>query len=704
MLHQDPATILSKSLDGATGWAVLLVVFLDIFQDRTPSVAFAQKRGSATMTSSWDYIQAAKNLCWHLQNGVVGSGPTRIKISGDTTLLPRAKGLKPLERRMAWAQHFLAKRMSGTQQVRQLMGHRQFGARVCHGDCIFFTISPNPQMSALVLKLSRYRESDPYIKHGSETARRLARQDYPRLEAKRARTVPVRPETTNEDKDSRQEDNVEIELPIPDYDERLTATARDPLAIVEAYRVEVILRLASILGVRMCPNCPRCNDSEYGCQDLFGANMRPVGGVLGGMSAFGGGTEHQGHGTPHLHAEGHVVCVYQYGTLQEVAEKISNGFLDVKSFTTYNDWLHHTDVLDEGQHTDFKERVDEEFDKRFAGREHDAMCTTPAYLADDASSDARATLADAHAGSAEMETLETEGASYRKAYLQDAQYVFSRVQHHVHRRTKHGYVPLSNCAKKTKTKGKETVCRAEFPMKKLCIDAPVCVCRGMAKKLGLRVSGRRNALGKAIGRRRCEWQSGTAPAFAVLFRSNSHTAPNYRVPLMAKTHDDEACPSKTCAAWARDPKTSKILSKLAQRAQREATGYYCGYTFKRQPVGTKYLRTIGESLNYMTAGMQDKTSGQKWHRITHRILTEFQHRIVARTAPEEWNLASRWHDQDPTVAEFMRTYMSAEFPGGQLVQRLEMEEKQLEQRDWQKVLPTAHGRGSGPEDLLKHFS
>ena len=171
-------------------WSCLPAIRSSVWRwvsEHTFSIAtpFAQKRGSATMTSSWDYIQAAKSLCWHLQNGVVGSGPTRIKISGDTTLLPRAKGLKPLERRMAWAQHFLAKRMSGTQQVRQLMGHRQFGARVCHGDCIFFTISPNPQMSALVLRLSRYRESDPYIKHGNETARRLARQDYPRLEAKR---------------------------------------------------------------------------------------------------------------------------------------------------------------------------------------------------------------------------------------------------------------------------------------------------------------------------------------------------------------------------------------------------------------------------------------------------------------------------------------------------------------------------------------
>ena len=162
-------------------WSFLSAIRSSIWRwvsEHTFSIAapFAQRRDSATVTSSRDYIAAAQNLCWHLKNGVVGSGPTRIKINGDTTMLPWAKGLTALERRMAWAQNFLAKRMSGTQQVRQLMGHRHVGARVNYGDCIFFTISPNPQMSALVLRLSRYRKSDPYVKFGSETVKALAQK------------------------------------------------------------------------------------------------------------------------------------------------------------------------------------------------------------------------------------------------------------------------------------------------------------------------------------------------------------------------------------------------------------------------------------------------------------------------------------------------------------------------------------------------
>ena len=137
----------------------------------------------AADTSCHQYIDAAKKLAWHLQSGVVGQGPHRIPIKGDTTLLPRAKGLTKLERRLAMSMCWIAKHLPGTQQLRQLMGHSQFGARVVYGDCIFLTMSPDPQKSALVLKLSRYRANDPYVKHGDELTKRLAQRDYPPLEA-----------------------------------------------------------------------------------------------------------------------------------------------------------------------------------------------------------------------------------------------------------------------------------------------------------------------------------------------------------------------------------------------------------------------------------------------------------------------------------------------------------------------------------------
>ena len=589
--------------------------------------------------------------------------------------------------------------MPGTQQLRQLMGHSQFGARIHYGDCIFFTISPNPQMSALVLRLSRYREGDPYVKHGSRATKDLAGQDYPRLEAKRRRLPGGRDTET-----SAPDDAIEIEL--PEYDIRRIATNRDPLAVMEGYRIEVFLRLAAILGVRMCPNCPRCNETPFGCQDLFGSNMRPGGGILGGMSAFGGSTEHQSQGAPHLHAEGHVVCVYQYGTLEDVADKIKEGFLDVKSCYAFNENLHRSDVLDGEVYEDFLPRVDGEFEQRYANQEHDAMCTTPEYIVDDSQ---HRNATHVSTAKADLTAVEAEGASYRRAYFRDAQYIFSRVQHHVHKKTKDGYVPLKYCAKKVHGKQARSAkpcatCKQDFPMSRLCIDAPVLVCRGIAKRLGLKITGRRNSLGKIIGRRTGEWQSGTTAAFAVLFRSNTHTAPNYRVPILPMTHNDDACPSRKCKESVAVANLIRILSKLAQRAQREATGYYCGYTFKAQPIGAKYLKAAGESLNYMDVGLKDKTPGQMWHAATHRILTEFQHRCMSRTAPEEFNLSSNSKDHDPTAAEFVRTYRSEDFPGGELVRRLETEEKRALDAEYRKTVPKNNNYGSGSEVALKHFT
>ena len=49
----------------------------------------------------------------------------------------------------------------------------------------FFTISPNEQHSALVLKLSRFRERDPYVRFSDIQSRRMAAKDAPSLHAKR---------------------------------------------------------------------------------------------------------------------------------------------------------------------------------------------------------------------------------------------------------------------------------------------------------------------------------------------------------------------------------------------------------------------------------------------------------------------------------------------------------------------------------------
>ena len=64
-----------------------------------------------------------------------------------------------------------------------------------------------------------------------------------------------------------------------------------------------------------------------------------------------------------------------------------------------------------------------------------------------------------------------------------------------------------------------------------------------------------------------------------------------------------------------DPQEMKRVSKLAQRVQRECTGYFCGYTFKGQPVGRKYLRLAAESSNYLEDILKDKSAKSLSHMI-----------------------------------------------------------------------------------------
>ena len=128
------------------------------------SVSFLKRsKDEASQFNSSDLVEAAKSLYKHLHFGFGGTGLHRVPIAGDTTKLPYASGLSPLEKKLAWTQHFLAAQLPGSQQLRRGMGHRQFGARVVYGDCMFFTVSPNEHHSALVLRLSRFRKSDPYI-------------------------------------------------------------------------------------------------------------------------------------------------------------------------------------------------------------------------------------------------------------------------------------------------------------------------------------------------------------------------------------------------------------------------------------------------------------------------------------------------------------------------------------------------------------
>ena len=60
-------------------------------------------------------------------------------------------------------------------------------------------------------------------------------------------------------------------------------------------------------------------------------------------------------------------------------------------------------------------------------------------------------------------------------------------------------------------RGGKVTCRAKFPKTKQIAYRAKVVCPGVAAEHGLRISGRQNALGTILARRRSAWLSGTMP-------------------------------------------------------------------------------------------------------------------------------------------------------------------------------------------------
>ena len=140
--------------------------------------------------------------------------------------------------------------------------------------------------------------------------------------------------------------------------------------------------------------------------------------------------------------------------------------------------------------------------------------------------------------------------------------------------------------------------------KRLVSEAKV-ICRGNARRFGLRPSGRRNALGNILTKRVCKWRSGCSPAMALVFRCNTHTAPNFRVPVTNETHD------KDCKSDCLDKDQARLLTAIAYRAQRSSAGYFAGYMSKRQGVGRFELAQANRNLEFLQPKLGGKSNAHQ---------------------------------------------------------------------------------------------
>ena len=221
------------------------------------------RKGTPQEDVQQDFVLAAANLMHKLEHGtyLTQHGKKR-RIDGDMTKLRYAEGITLEERKVMNDTNFRTKQVSGTQEIRTGIGHVCTFASEVYGNGIFMTVSPGERHSHLAVRLSRYRGKDPFVtelpKDRADEAKWIG-ADVPSLEAK---------------------PTDEFEWEVPGYDLRRILHAQDPLAPAMAFWVHVRTVLATLLGIRMCPDCPHCAETDTPCQNEFGSSAELMGGCL----------------------------------------------------------------------------------------------------------------------------------------------------------------------------------------------------------------------------------------------------------------------------------------------------------------------------------------------------------------------------------------------------------------------------------------
>ena len=568
-------------------------------------------------------LKAAKSLYGRLEKGFWEQGGKRRKINMDTTKLPQAENLSPMEKELLKVVRGKQRFMPGSPEIRRTMGHALFGLRVEHGEPLFVTISPNMRHSGLVLNMSRYRRGDP------------ATRDNP--ENSFAANVPCMWQNM---------DTVTIDLPRHEFRKQLVA--RDPWAVCLAFQQAVRLILGQLFGLRWCGRCPECS-----CQDMCGSSGHIVGGVLGYVSAAGGAVEYQRCGAPHWHGNVHLRNVFQM-SLSKLAERIEAGLVEPKRIFEFHAWMHRESHPLEDVHRSREGTLEAEWMQNWASKDHDRLCLLPSFVYRDQNPSAWQAQCDPFS----PENV-TEGQEYIQRYKEEAQYVMSHVQHHVHKTdgVTGAKIPLRAC----QDRRNRAKCKHGFPMDLRVSEQARVVCPGNCKRMGLRCRGRRNALGLVAGVRNDAWVSGTCTALTVMLRSNTHTHPNYRIPLVSATHDP-TCSRRQCLGG----QEVKRMEQAMSRAGHRATGYFCGYIQKAQPVGRAEVVRAGGQLDYLQHSMGNLSDKQAFVRVANRMLGDLEYRSCIRPLTEEFML-SGYSDKDVLGGEFLRTFSTAPFLGMELL-------------------------------------
>jgi len=381
--------------------------------------------------------------------------------------------------------------------------------------------------------------------------------------------------------------------------------------------------------------------------------------------------EYQRSAAHHGHGLANFVTPYQHRSLEDVQKLIEADTLTVSSVIKYSEHLYREDHYDHEAHQHALPQLEKGWENNYAGEEHVGLACKPGFIGRDknalhwsgssADNDADSKITDA--------AVLADAVAFKHEFEQDAQYVFSRVQHHWHKLVDGQRMPLNYCA--LKQKGKKHLCRSDFPLQHKVATKARIVCPCVAKKLHLKAKGRKNMLGTVSGKRRCPWLSGTNGLTAVILRSNTHFVPNFRIPLTAKTTECQgACLGNNQSENPREH--LRRLITITQRAMKQMTGYFSGYICKKQKLGNFELKSASAALPFLLQRIRTlKTASAQLAQITNRLISTLEGKGILRSAGESFTLAGKHRHKDELNAEFVRTFQSKNFNGSLYLAKLE---------------------------------
>ena len=416
---------------------------------------------------------------------------------------------------------------------------------------------------------------------------------------------------------------------LPSYDERRALLARDPLACAEGFRTLVMLTLRHVFGVRYCPDCPNCAQSDRPCMDAFGSNATAKGGIFGRIDAIYGSIECQKSGSLHLHTQAFVQCYHQFTPLSELVTLSSERQLELlRRYSTYSAHVRRT-IYNKPQDWE-EEQQDVEADwPEYKGCA--LMVSRPAYQSADAAS--------------------MTAEEWKLAFLtQDVEELQKRKQHHVHLPSGPNgeRQPLNHC----KDAKDPTKCKGGFPRDGWLTDELLLICPQLAEDMEMPRSGKRTMVGMPWGPCNNASLNGNHPAMLAAQRCNGDVQLPYRFPITDQVHAhsckgcDEDCDKKV-PIWE--------LAKAAQNGQSAQAGYGCDYQNKRHLIAIFEAKEWEKSQSKMIEDIMEEKPGYVGARLSKRLMTDLYGRGVCRGAVECTNLVLHAEKADPTLAESIKT-------------------------------------------------